>query len=110
VTDQSTLFDYDPGKSTASYTDKNFPTDAEDHALASFPPDAQQAANEACAAVTDPELQPECVFDVAATGDSGFAQGYAAQQDFYDSGIAPPSPSPAGAIGAIKVADVQDLA
>ncbi len=118
VTDASTLFDYDPGKSTATYTDKGFPADAKSAAPPSFPPGAATAAATACASITDPELQPECVFDVEVTGDDGFAQAYAAQQDFYDSGIVPASPVPetpapaasGGINGAVKpVTPLQDL-
>ncbi len=68
------------------------------------------------AAITDPELHPECVFDVAATGDDGFADQYAAQQDLYDSGIATPPPasptaitSSAGMHDATKVTDLANL-
>ena len=116
VSDSTTLFDYDPGKSTASYTDHNVPSDADDAALAaaiaSPDPNQQAAAQSACSSVTDPDLLSNCEFDVYATGDDGFAQQYAAQQDFYDSGIAPPSVPPAtpGAVsGAQKVVESQDL-
>jgi len=112
VTDASSLFDYDPGKSTLTYTDRNFPSDAQEQALASFPPDQAAAADVACAAITAPDLQPECIFDVEATGDPGFANSYAPEQDLYDSGIAPASPAPAasgGMNGAVKVTDLQDL-
>ena len=110
VTDSTTLFDYDPGKSTATYTDRSFPSLQQDQAVASFSPNAQAAAATACASVTDAELQPECVFDVAATGDDGFALQYSAQQDFYDSGIATPPPnSSPGMHDATKVTDLANL-
>ncbi len=118
VTDTTTLFDYDPGKSTATYTDRAFPSDVARAALeaanASPNPDQLAAAQSACAAVTDPDLLSDCEFDVYATGDDGFAQAYAATQDLFDAGInyapASPAPSPAGAVtGAQKVVELQDL-
>jgi hypothetical protein len=116
VTDATSLFDYGPGQSTATFTDRTFPNEAAETALASFSPDALAAAESACANVTNPELQPECIFDVAATGDAGFADQYVAQQDLYDSGIATPppaSPSPSasspGMHDAVKVTDLANL-
>ena len=104
VTDASSLFDYDPGKSTATYTDKNFPSDVDDAdlhaAMASPNPQQQAAAQSACSSVTDADLVSDCEFDVYATGDTGFAQQYAATQDLYDSGIKPPTLGPPGSPGA----------
>jgi hypothetical protein len=95
VTDASSLFDYEPGQSTATFTDRSFPSEADAAAQASFPPDAVAAGEAACVNVTDPELHPECVFDVAATGDAGFATEYESEQGLFDSGLKPsPSPSP----------------
>ena len=121
VTDQTTLFDYDAGKSTESYTDRNFPSDADrqalEAALASPDPTQQAAAQSACSAITDPDLKDECEYDVFATGDSGFAQGYAGEQDLYDSGVVTPSgppslPPPSGPTmnGATRVLDAAYVA
>ncbi len=44
---------------------------------------------------TDPRLHDECVFDVAVTGDSGFAGSYAIAQAFMNTPIAPVSFPPA---------------
>jgi hypothetical protein len=116
VTDATTLFDYDPGKSTATYTDKSFPSDTDRHALeaalASPDPDQQAAAQSACAGLTDADLQTDCEYDVFATGDAGFAQSYGAVQDLYDSGISGPTPvpQPSGIVtGVQKITDIQDL-
>jgi hypothetical protein len=111
VTDATTLFDYDPGQSTATFTDRSWPHVDPEQALASISPDQQSAASTACASITDPELRAECVYDVEATGDDGYAQSYQAVQDFYDSGISTPSPSPlSGMTAAVKVADAIDIA
>ena len=110
------LFDYDSGKSTASYTDHNFPSDADDAALAgalaSPDPNQQAAAQSACAGVTDSDLLADCEFDVYATGDEGFAQQYLATEDLYDLGISPPTfvpPTQGPATGATKVVELQGL-
>ncbi len=118
VTDATSLFDYAPGTSTATFTDRNYPADAPSPAPASFPPDMVAAADSACASITDQELHDECTFDVTATGDDGYATSYVAEQDMfanqdlYDSGIAPaPSPTPgaSGMAGAVTVTQATDI-
>ena len=94
ITDSTTLFDYGAGKSTATYTVRNYPADAAD-----IPPGdltaAQKAAGEAaCTAITDPNLHTQCVFDVGVTGQAGFAASYQATQTFSDSGIVQATPAP----------------
>jgi hypothetical protein len=101
VTDSTTLFDYDGGKSTASYTQKSYPPDTtdvkfSDDSLGDLTPDQQSAGNSACGAITDAGLHDDCVFDVGVSGDSGFATSYEATQEFYDSGIVAPTPAPQG--------------
>ncbi len=113
VTDATTLFDYDPGTSTATFTDRNFPADVPSPVPPSFSPDLVAAAEAACAGVSDQELHDECTFDVEATGDDGYATSYAAvEQDLYDVGIVTPSPTPApsgGATGAVVVTQATDI-
>ena len=123
VSDSTTLFDYDAGKSTATYTDHNFPSDvarqALEAALASPDPNQQAAAQQACSALTDSELQEDCQYDVFATGDDGFVQQYAVTQDLYDAGIVPPTlgppssfgppPTQGPVVGAQSVVALQDL-
>ena len=105
VTDSTTLFDYDPGKSTETYTDRSFPSDADrtalEAALASPDPTKQAAAQAACAGLTDTDLQSECEYDVFVTGDVGFAQQYTVTQDLYDSGISGPTPGPPASPGSV---------
>jgi hypothetical protein len=76
VTDASTLFDYDPGQSTASYTKPGFPNQATDTTPRDLSPTDRDAAAPACAAITDPLLFEECLFDVSVTGEAGFADTY----------------------------------
>ena len=90
VKDATSLFVYEPGTSTATFTDRDWP--AETHPSPLRPglgdPQAPVAVNIAetkaeqiCAAVTDPDLHRECVFDVATMGDETIADGYLAEQD-----------------------------
>jgi hypothetical protein len=114
VTDATTLFDYDPGKSTASYTIKPYPVDGKVITIADLTP-AQRAAGEAaCAAITNPVLHDDCVLDVGLTGDAGFADTYKSVQAFDEAGLAPVSfppsstspatPPPTVISGAVTVA------
>ena len=94
VTDQTTLFDYDPGKSTASYTQKGYPTEKAQIQYSDLTSDQRAAGQSACSSVTDPQLLDDCVFDVAVSGDSGFVGAYQAEQGLVDPGIAVASPAP----------------
>jgi hypothetical protein len=76
VTDATTLFDYDAGKTTASHTIRDYPAAPK---VASFEElDASKAAagRQACGAVSDPELRDQCAYDVAVTGDVGYVGPY----------------------------------
>ncbi len=73
LTDSTTLFDYDSGKSTASYTIKPYPTNPKYASVADLSADQVSAGNSACSAITDTELHDDCVFDVGVTGQAGFA-------------------------------------
>jgi hypothetical protein len=80
VTDATSLFDYAPGKSTATYTNKNWPAEHPegcsvegqnpkapiDHAT------AEQLAN----GIVDPILKANAIYDVMITGEATFAQTY----------------------------------
>jgi hypothetical protein len=96
VTDATTLFDYDAGKSTASYTIKPYPVASNIVTLPDLSPPQTAAGDSACAAIADSTLHDDCVFDVGVTGQTGFAGTYQAVQSFYDSGIvgAPESIAP----------------
>lgn len=67
------LFDYEPGQSTATFTRDDMPGPAPE------PTDEQRAAAEqACAGVPDKVLRQQCAFDIAVTADDAFAAGYRA--------------------------------
>jgi hypothetical protein len=94
VSDSTTLFDYDPGKSAASYVIRPFPVHTNIATLADLSADQTAVGNSACAAITDQGLHDDCVFDVGVTGQTGFVGTYQATQFLYDSGVAAPTSSP----------------
>ncbi|OJT18690.1 hypothetical protein BO221_38795 [Archangium sp. Cb G35] len=98
ITQAESLFDYEPGRDTAYYTDLNAPYSwASNHHLT---PQERQDAETLClnAGVTQPFALEACILDVSQTGDPGFAAGAAQAQGFlgvlfpYDP--LPPAPQP----------------
>lgn len=90
VTDQSSLFTYEAGTSTATFTDPEWPSAKPPcQLLPQFQiPGAQvlpsipvAEAGRICRAVTDKDLHNNCVFDVATTGDEALAEGYLIAQE-----------------------------
>lgn len=75
VTDADTLFDYAPGQSTLTFTDRSFP----DPSAPGPSPQALQAATAICraAGITDPAALTSCAYDVAVTGQTSFADAAA---------------------------------
>lgn len=72
ITQAESLFDYEAGQSTETFTDLQFPlqhTSAE-----ALPPSVREQAAQACTAagVTSPTLLPSCILDVGLTGDSSY--------------------------------------
>lgn len=104
VTDSTTLFDYEPGKSTATYTIRPYPTNTVVASVSDLSPSQATAGDTACSDVTDSALHDQCVYDVGVTGDAGFAQGYTYLQGFYDNGptvvVPTSSSSPAASLAA----------
>ena len=83
VSQASSLFDYLPGQSTATFTNTNFPRDVV--SLSSLPASvvAQAASIVAAAGITDPNIAAAAELDYLATGDMSFvdaAADVAAQQ------------------------------
>jgi FtsP/CotA-like multicopper oxidase with cupredoxin domain len=90
VTDQTSMFVYLPGTSTATFTDRDWPPEQPPCALK---PGFQKPvtpirenigiakAERICRAVTVKDLHDNCVFDVATTGDETFARGYLIAQE-----------------------------
>ena len=80
VTGSNTLFDYAPGTSTATFTNAAWPV--ENATSCTIPhqqvikPVSLAIATEACKSVSDAKLHASCLFDVQATGNTGFARTY----------------------------------
>lgn len=72
VTSSESLFDYQPGQSTATFTDRSVPD------LSVAQPTAAQlsAGKTVCEKITPNWLRDECAYDVAVTGDHSIADGY----------------------------------
>jgi hypothetical protein len=100
VTPSASLFVYDSGKSTASYNYAGFVPEG---GPPPNPVDAATlaAANTTCSAIVDVELLDDCIYDVNATGDTGFATQYAQTDAFDVKGTTPATgttPPPTGAL------------
>ena len=91
ITDANSLFEYLPGRSTASFTDRNWPP--QKPPCTTVPRGFLKPANpigdnipiakakQICKGVTLDDLNAACVFDVATTGDETFAKAYLLAQD-----------------------------
>ncbi len=80
ISQRNSLFVYPRGKDTNSYTINDFPSGA--YTVETLSPPAFASAERACAAagVNDPAVLGDCILDVGATGDPGFATGAAGLQ------------------------------
>jgi FtsP/CotA-like multicopper oxidase with cupredoxin domain len=90
VTDETSLFVYASGTSTATFTDRDWPAEEgpcdlkPQFEIPGAPTPVNigvQEAEQVCQAVTLPDLHRDCVFDVATTGDDIHAKGYLIAQD-----------------------------
>jgi hypothetical protein len=66
------LFDYARGKSTRSYTKRNYPK--RPFSFNRLPASRRRSARTACAGIKDPKRRAACMIDVGATGDRSFAE------------------------------------
>jgi hypothetical protein len=79
VTPQTSLFDYAPGTSTATFTLSGWPKENPPCVIPGQPPVKPldpQAAQRACRLILDKNRNADCVFDVRVTGETGFAKTY----------------------------------
>ncbi|MEK6304394.1 MAG: multicopper oxidase domain-containing protein [Acidobacteriota bacterium] len=90
LTDKSSLFVYERGTSTSTFTDKDWPAgEPPCKLLPQFEipgwviPEGMdiEKAGQICEIVTDDGLNKDCVFDVATTGDADFAKAYLITQE-----------------------------
>jgi hypothetical protein len=80
VRNKTSLFDYAPGTSTATFTFVEWPAEKGPCVVPNHPPPAKPIeparAREICRQITDKTRNADCVFDVAVTGVPGFAEAY----------------------------------
>jgi len=85
VTGASSLFDYAPGTTTADFTLAGWPR--ENPTSCAIPgrvlaqPVEVAVAEKACSTIVGANTHPDCVFDVTATGFTGFAKTYQLSQE-----------------------------
>ncbi|HEY8697442.1 MAG TPA: sialidase family protein [Rhizomicrobium sp.] len=79
ITDKTSLFDYAPGTSTATFTNKSWPAESGSCVVPKIPPAKPmdpQKAQELCREIEDKNRHIDCVFDATATGEVGFVEAY----------------------------------
>lgn len=80
VTDQTSLFDYKSGSSTATFTNKNWPE--ENAKSCGIPgqtpltPITLEIAEQYCRDILDPNMKADAILDVMVTGEPDFAKTY----------------------------------
>jgi len=86
VTDGTSLFDYEPGTNTTTYTLDEWPRNHPESCAIEGETSAEGATNEvaeqACANVVNAPQRADCVFDVMVTGNTGFGKSYEVTQRF----------------------------
>jgi hypothetical protein len=81
VTNKDSLFDYEPGTSTATFTMKEWPPQKSPCIVPNakpVEPGSAEVAAAVCRRVRDPKMRADCTFDVIATGNLGAAKTYLA--------------------------------
>jgi subtilisin family serine protease len=79
VSDATSLFDYEPGESAATFAIEDWPPTSGPCVIPAAPlaePMTQEAAKRLCRGVRDQNRNANCVFDVAMTGHAGFVEAY----------------------------------
>ena len=79
VTNKNSLFDYAPGTSTETFSMRNWPPQQPPCVVPEtkpVQPASEAVAQAACMRILDQNRHRDCVFDVRATGDPGFAKAY----------------------------------
>ena len=83
VSNKTSLFDYAAGTSTATFTAASWPNEDLPCAVPEAPvvkPLDRNVAERVCRAITDEKMKSNCIFDVAVTGEPGFAKTYEVTQ------------------------------
>ena len=87
VTHASSLFEYAPGQSTNTFTNKNWPPQSGPCVVPNSPPVQPLSEDRAialCRTVKDRDDNKDCVVDVQLTGEPGFAKAYIRSQTIRD--------------------------
>ena len=86
VTDKTSLFDYEQGTKTATFTrdewPRNHPKSCAIEGQTSAEAATEEVAQKACAKVVNALRRADCVFDVMVTGNAGFGKSYEVAQRF----------------------------
>ncbi|MGI8927942.1 MAG: hypothetical protein ACR2H0_00555 [Candidatus Limnocylindrales bacterium] len=102
VTAESSLFDYEAGRSSADYALSGFPVEANEVTLADLTPEQLAEGTAACGEIADPLFRDQCIFDVVATGAYEYPAIYALTQSVIENGAdAAPPPGPLPTAGAL---------
>ncbi len=83
VTDKTSLFDYAEGTSTATFTNKAWPTESGPYVAGTGPvaqPLGRNVAMQACRDVAGKNEKADCVFDVMVMGNKNIAKGHLLNQ------------------------------
>lgn len=83
VTNETSLFDYPSGASTETYTLRSWPQESPPCVIQDQTPAEPldlDVAREVCRPIIGKNRNADCVFDVAVTGERGFAKGYLLSQ------------------------------
>jgi dienelactone hydrolase len=90
VSNASSLFDYAPGTSTATFTIEGWPFENDSSCelpnMLKVNPIDRDVAKRACLKVIDPDNRNNCIMDVAVTGEIGFAKTYLLAQKLEQAG------------------------
>ncbi|MEM9135274.1 MAG: VWD domain-containing protein [Actinomycetota bacterium] len=105
VTDETSLFPYGRGESTATFTDESFPRSAA--VVTDLTPEQLAAAEAACAeaGVTLEPYLTDCLLDVGLTGDDSFAVSAARAQARAEGTAFVPDVAAGGAVAWLTVLD-----
>ncbi len=103
VTPTTSLFDYESGQTTDSFTVPGFPTEAVPETIADLPQETLIIAQATCSGLSDPDLVDQCAYDVAVTGLDEYATLYRVTDALQAEGPAsldlPLPPPPSGGTG-----------
>jgi hypothetical protein len=105
VTDESSLFDYEPGEGPATFRDPTIPEPGAPFDFDALTFDQQVSGMRSCSTVEDLTLRQQCAFDVTVTGDLGFVGSYEQTEAALGPQAGEPQPTDAGPATPLPGAD-----